>query len=78
MSDGRTAYQDLLTLWKDADPDIPVLEQARAEFAELQLLQIFSSHPDDPRKRLPVPWMRDTLTLETSTAYGIEIPSAEA
>jgi len=51
MSDGRTAYQDLLTLWKDADPDIPVLEQARAEFAELQLLQIFSSHPDDPRKR---------------------------
>jgi ATP/maltotriose-dependent transcriptional regulator MalT len=28
----RAAYQDFLTLWKDADPDIPVLKQARAEF----------------------------------------------
>jgi tetratricopeptide (TPR) repeat protein len=32
----RTAYQDFLTLWKDADPDIPVLKQAKAEYAELQ------------------------------------------
>ena len=31
----RTAYQDFFTLWKDADPDIPVLKQARAEFAKL-------------------------------------------
>ena len=31
----RTAYQDFLTLWKNADPDIPVLKQARAEYAEL-------------------------------------------
>lgn len=29
-------YNDLLTLWKDADPDIPVLEQAKAEYAKLQ------------------------------------------
>jgi eukaryotic-like serine/threonine-protein kinase len=28
------AYKDLLALWKDADPDIPVVEQARAEFAK--------------------------------------------
>jgi len=32
----RKAYQDFLTLWKDADPDIPILEQAKAEFAKLQ------------------------------------------
>ena len=32
----RTAYQDFLTLWKDADPDIPILKQARAECAKLQ------------------------------------------
>ena len=32
----RTAYQDFLTLWKDADPDIPILKQAKAEFAKLQ------------------------------------------
>jgi tetratricopeptide (TPR) repeat protein len=30
------AYKDFLTLWKDADPDIPVLKQAKAEYAELQ------------------------------------------
>jgi len=32
----RAAYQDFLTLWKDADPDIPVLKQAKSEFAKLQ------------------------------------------
>ena len=31
----RTAYQDFLALWKDADPGIPVLQQARAESARL-------------------------------------------
>jgi eukaryotic-like serine/threonine-protein kinase len=30
------AYQDFLTLWKDADPDIPILKQAEAEYAKLQ------------------------------------------
>jgi len=30
------AYKDLLTLWKDADPDIPILKQAKAEYAKLQ------------------------------------------
>jgi tetratricopeptide (TPR) repeat protein/predicted Ser/Thr protein kinase len=30
------AYKDFLTLWKDADPDIPVYKQARAEYAKLQ------------------------------------------
>jgi DNA-binding winged helix-turn-helix (wHTH) protein/tetratricopeptide (TPR) repeat protein len=32
----RTKYQDFLTLWKDADPDIPILKQAKAEYAKLQ------------------------------------------
>jgi serine/threonine protein kinase/tetratricopeptide (TPR) repeat protein len=32
----RAAYQDFLTLWKDADADIPVLKQAKAEYAKLQ------------------------------------------
>jgi eukaryotic-like serine/threonine-protein kinase len=32
----RAAYQDFLTLWKDADPDIPILKQAKVEYAKLQ------------------------------------------
>jgi eukaryotic-like serine/threonine-protein kinase len=32
----RAAYQDFLNLWKDADPDIPILKQAKAEYAKLQ------------------------------------------
>jgi len=32
----RTAYQDFLTLWKDADSNIPILKQAKAEYAKLQ------------------------------------------
>jgi eukaryotic-like serine/threonine-protein kinase len=32
----RAAYQDFLTSWKDADPDIPILKQAKAEYASLQ------------------------------------------
>ena len=32
----KAAYQGFLTLWKDADPDIPILKQAKAEYAKLQ------------------------------------------
>jgi tetratricopeptide (TPR) repeat protein len=32
----RGAYQDFLALWKDADRDIPILKQAKAEYAKLQ------------------------------------------
>ncbi len=32
----RTAYQDFLALWKNADPDLPVLQEAKAEYAKLQ------------------------------------------
>jgi eukaryotic-like serine/threonine-protein kinase len=30
------AYKDFLTLWKDADPDIAILNEAKAEYATLQ------------------------------------------
>jgi serine/threonine protein kinase/tetratricopeptide (TPR) repeat protein len=32
----RIAYQDFLAMWKDADPEIPVLQEAQAEYAKLQ------------------------------------------
>jgi eukaryotic-like serine/threonine-protein kinase len=32
----RTAYQDFFALWKDADPDIPILKEAKAEYEKLQ------------------------------------------
>jgi hypothetical protein len=31
----RKWYEEFLTIWKDADPDIPILKQAKAEYAEL-------------------------------------------
>jgi hypothetical protein len=36
MLKARAAYKDFFTLWKDADPDIPSLNEARAEYAKLQ------------------------------------------
>jgi len=35
-SKARGAYEDFLALWKDADPDIPILKQAKIEYAKLQ------------------------------------------
>jgi Tfp pilus assembly protein PilF len=32
----KSAYQDFLALWKDADPDIPILKQASVESAKMQ------------------------------------------
>jgi eukaryotic-like serine/threonine-protein kinase len=32
----KTAYNDFLTLWNDADPDIPVLKQVKAEYEKLK------------------------------------------
>jgi tetratricopeptide (TPR) repeat protein len=32
----RKAYQDFFALWKDADPDVPILKEAKAEYAKLQ------------------------------------------
>ena len=36
QANARAAYRNFLTLWKDADADIPVLQQAKAEYAQLQ------------------------------------------
>ena len=36
MTKARAAYNDFLTLWKNADPDTPILKQAKAEYAKLQ------------------------------------------
>ena len=32
----KSTYQDFFTLWKNADPDIPVLKQAKAEYPRIQ------------------------------------------
>ena len=32
----KIAYQDFFGIWKDADPDVPILKQAKAEYAKLQ------------------------------------------
>jgi serine/threonine protein kinase/tetratricopeptide (TPR) repeat protein len=36
LAKARAVYQDFLALWKDADPDIPVLKEAKVEYAKLQ------------------------------------------
>jgi eukaryotic-like serine/threonine-protein kinase len=36
LAKAKAAYEDFLTLWKDADPDIPILKQAKSEYARLQ------------------------------------------
>ncbi len=36
LHNSRQAYLDFLALWKDADPDIPILKEAKTEYAKLQ------------------------------------------
>jgi len=36
LAKARASYQDFLTIWKDADPDIPILKEAKAEYAKLK------------------------------------------
>jgi len=36
ISDSRRAYQAFLAAWKDADPDIPILREAKVHYAKLQ------------------------------------------
>jgi serine/threonine protein kinase/tetratricopeptide (TPR) repeat protein len=36
IAKSRSAYQDFFALWKEADPDVPILKQAKAEYAKLQ------------------------------------------
>jgi hypothetical protein len=44
----RSAYRDFLTLWKDADPDIPILKQAKAEYAKRVLSSALSRRVEVP------------------------------
>jgi hypothetical protein len=39
----KTAYQDFFTLWKDANAEIPILKQAKTEYARLPTLSRFSA-----------------------------------
>jgi len=32
----KAAYQQFFSIWKDADPDVPILKEAKAEYAKLQ------------------------------------------
>jgi len=36
LNKAKTAYQDFFALWKDADPDVPILNQAKAQYAKLK------------------------------------------
>jgi hypothetical protein len=36
MAKTKAAYRDFFALWKDADPDVPILKEAKAEYAKLQ------------------------------------------
>jgi hypothetical protein len=36
VENGRSAYREFLTLWKTADPGIPILQEAKAEYAKLK------------------------------------------
>ncbi|HEU0046361.1 MAG TPA: hypothetical protein VFQ43_01995 [Nitrososphaera sp.] len=35
-NEARSAYEDFFALWKDADPDIPILKDAKEEYAKLR------------------------------------------
>jgi eukaryotic-like serine/threonine-protein kinase len=36
LREARAVYRDFFALWKDADPDIPILKQAKAEYGKLK------------------------------------------
>lgn len=59
------AYQDFLTLWKDADPDIPILKQAKSEYARLRVQRFGESLGD----RLPTSRHR-TVTACAQRGYS--------
>jgi hypothetical protein len=36
LREARAVYQDFFALWKDAEPDIPILKEAKGEYAKLK------------------------------------------
>jgi len=49
LAKARSAYQDFFALWNDADPDIPILKQAKAEYARLPIAPGASLRAKPPR-----------------------------
>jgi hypothetical protein len=49
------AYKDFLTLWKDADPDVPILKVAKGEYAKLQIIPAEFHFPNRGLERPPAP-----------------------
>ncbi len=67
----RAAYQDFLTLWKDADTDIPMLKQAKAEYANLQQfdVKLLAQTSSVPNRTCSVPGLHfsdDAITTPAS------------
>jgi hypothetical protein len=48
-ADWAAAYNDFLALWKDADPDIPILKEAKAEYAKRVLSSTSSGRVEVPQ-----------------------------
>jgi len=69
LAKARVAYEDFLTRWKDADPDIPILKQAKAEYAKFavrsplrpQVSQERHEH-HEPRQHPHSVWERAAFT----------------
>jgi hypothetical protein len=47
----KRAYEDLFALWKDADPEIPIVNEARAEHAKLQCARLTACWSSDDTRR---------------------------
>jgi len=60
------AYRDFLALWKNADPDIAILKQAKAEYAKLQKRSDPSGRggPEFPRQQAEYNLVHGRLNLE--------------
>jgi hypothetical protein len=54
----KSAYQDFLGLWKDADPDIPILKEAKAEYAKLKIIPALRSALPRPPAPYELPAVR--------------------
>jgi DNA-binding winged helix-turn-helix (wHTH) protein/tetratricopeptide (TPR) repeat protein len=62
MDESRKAYEELLALWKDADPDIPVLRAAQREYRQLaapRIARVTSRSPEGHASRLAPPQVRE-------------------
>jgi hypothetical protein len=61
------AYKDFLALWKDADPDVPILKVAKGEYAKLQIIPAEFHFPNRGLERPPA---RLSTTLQQIRAHA--------